>query len=285
MFNKTLNNIARKVEDNLFNPDQPGSPQPWHVPRENVFDITETADPNKTPRVVFTLGVLEADLRNRMEAFAEQPQREVVTEVIRPQEHEFAQTYTLQKLPIKPIIRVRIVKTDGTEVTLREGDDFVIDYKKGEITFREDVHDIDVFRVLYWTDEVVGPATTIHLIQPFSIAVIGEDIMKAEAISAIIVGVVEAFKENILAKRDEIYDGLNVTTLLKPIDIQLVNKGQEVPTSNGSAIMLNYRVPGMMHIAKKVPAEELRIIEKIFHPDVTVSEQDVDVRVDILDGT
>jgi hypothetical protein len=279
MFNKTLKQIAHGVRENLFNPDQSGSPQPWHVPKNHVFDITEDPDHKKVPRVVFTLGPLESDTRNRVEAFDNQPVQKIVTEEIIPEDHDFAQTYTLENKPLNPIIRVRALKTDETELDLAETDDYRVNYDTGQVTFREDVSDISTLYITFRTGEVTGPGAAVHLIQLFSIEVTGEDVMKAEAITAIVIGVIEAFKENILAEPDTTYNGLDVTTLLKAIEIQLVNKAGETAPEGPASVKLNYHVPGMMLIARKVPEEDLSIIEKIFHPDVVESEHDVVVKV------
>lgn len=279
MFNKTLNEIAGKVRENLFNPDQSGSPQPWHVPEEYVYDITQDPDHKKTPRVVFTLGPLESDTRKRVEAFDNQPVQKIVTEEIIPLDHDFAQTYTLENHPLQPIIRVRALKTDETELDLVETDDYRVNYDTGQITFREDVSDISTFYITFRTGEVTGPGAAVHLIQLFSLEVTGEDVMKAEAITAIIISVIEAFKENILAEPDTTYNGLNVTTLLKAIEIQLVNKAEETAPEGPASVKLNYHAPGMMLIARKIPEQELSIIEKIYHPDVVESEHDVVVKV------
>jgi hypothetical protein len=283
MFNKTLQRIARKVKRNLFNPDQSGSPQLWHVPKENVYGVVSTPDVAKIPRVVFTLGILEPGPENQLQAFDNQPELKTVTEEIHPQEHDIAQTYTLQNKPIKPIIKALAYKTDGTRIDLAETDDFLVDYNKGEITLREDVHDITTLEIAYRTDEVTGPGAFIHLTQCFSIEVEGENVMNTEAITAIIIGVIEAFKEEILAKPDKTIDGLNVITYLNPIDIQLVYKVKEISTADSASVKLDYQVPGIIRIARKVPGEKPVIIEKIFHPEVVESEHNVVVEVDILD--
>jgi hypothetical protein len=282
MFNKTLNIISKLIEDNLFNPQQGVSPQPWHVPRENIFGINETPDPGKMPRVFFTMGDLETDSTARMEAFIQQPDREVIRETIRPADFGFAREYTLEKRPLQPIIGVLSEKTDGTRVTLEEGDDFTVDYKIGGITFRDDTKDVDAFTVTYNTGKVAGQASTLLMMQPFSIGVSDDDNMNIEAICAIIIGVLEAYKEEILAEGSDVFDGINVATHLKPIDIQLFNKAQDENESNNKTIRLNYRISGMLRIARKITEEELRIIEKIYHPGIMVSERDVDLKIKIL---
>jgi hypothetical protein len=281
MFNKTLQRIARKVRRNLFNPDQSGSPQLWHVPKGNVYGVVSTPDVAKIPRVVFTLGTLEPGPENQLQAFDNQPELKTVTEEIHPPEHDFAQTYTLQNKPIKPIIKALAYKTDGTGTDLSETDDFLVDYNKGEITLREDMHDITTLEITYRTGEIIGPGAFIHLTQCFSIEVEGKNVMNTEAITAIIIGVIEAFKEEILAKPDKTIDGLNVISYLNPMDIQLVNKAEEVPAAGSNSVKLDYQVPGMIRIARKVPGEKPGIIEKIFHPEVVESEHDVEVEVDI----
>lgn len=285
MFNKTLKRIARTVRENLFNPDQSFSPQPWHVPGENVFNVTQTPDLEKLPRLVFTLGPLESDLRNRLEAFENQPEQITLTQEIIPGNHGFALTYTLQEKPLKPIIEVEAHNSGGSEQILAETDDFTVDYNTGQITFREAVDTIAGLAVTYRTGRVAGPAASVCLTQCFSIEVTATGSMDAEAVAAITIGVIEAFKEEMLGQPDKTYDGLNVVTFLKPIDIQLVNKAEDAIAADRASVTLNYQVPGIMRIARKVQEEDLSVIEKIFHPDVEreYDEQDVVIKANIPD--
>jgi hypothetical protein len=283
MFNNTLKKIAGLVQENLFNPDQPGSPQPWNVPEDQVYDIDETPDTGKTPRVVFSPGSLETDPENK-QTFEGQPELKTVTEEILPPDHSFAQTYILQHKPVKPVIKVQAHLTDGTKQTMDETDDFLVDYKKGEITFREEVQNISKFEITFQTNQVAGPAATINLVRFFSIQVTAGDVMAVEAISAIIIGTIETFKEDILSEPENTYNSPNVTSRLKPIDIQLINKPDEPFAPGGKSVTLNYQVPGMIRIARKIPPGKLGIIKKIFHPEAIASDKDVVVKVDRSDN-
>ncbi len=260
---------------NLFNPGQSVSPQSWHVPKANVFDVTQTPNLNLVPRVVFSPGPLESDLRNRMAAFENQPEQLTLTHEIVPGDFGFVLTYTLPNKPLKPLIEVQANYSGGSRQTLAETDDFLVNYDNSEITFREDVSGVDRFDITYRTGQVAGPSTSVCLTQLFSIEVVAENGMKAESVTAIIIGVIEAFKEDMLSEPDKTYDGLNLITYLKPVDIQLVNKAEEGVIADRTSVTLNYRVPGMMRIVGKVPEEGPSVIEKIFHPDVVDSEQDV----------